>query len=208
MQGKFRFQSSEINSFLGFRLLLKARSEHLTRRGPRDSQRNTTRTKGRLKPDYNDSKTRLELFQRSREERQLSPLPQGLFGLSLPNISHQVLTKGLTITFFVEIMTFRGFPVGHFFSSNLHVSLPEAMEWCTSPGKSLASLFEDKASCDVTFLVADKEYRAHRLIFAAHSPVFKAMFYGNFAGHVAVGNFFLTLRREQARGQQAVPSHC
>ncbi|KAI3898085.1 hypothetical protein MKW92_041879, partial [Papaver armeniacum] len=44
--------------------------------------------------------------------------------------------------------------------------------------QNLKGLLKSEIGSDVTFQVADEEFRAHKLILAARSPVFKAMFFG------------------------------
>ncbi|RZC73488.1 hypothetical protein C5167_048968 [Papaver somniferum] len=44
--------------------------------------------------------------------------------------------------------------------------------------QKLKGLLKSEIGSDITFQVADEEFRAHKSILAARSPVFKAMFYG------------------------------
>ncbi|PIN07934.1 Speckle-type POZ protein SPOP [Handroanthus impetiginosus] len=45
-------------------------------------------------------------------------------------------------------------------------------------GESLQHLLDDELGCDVTFQVGEESFRAHKLILAARSPVFRAQFFG------------------------------
>ncbi|CAA7029000.1 unnamed protein product [Microthlaspi erraticum] len=45
-------------------------------------------------------------------------------------------------------------------------------------GQGLKELLDSELGCDVAFQVGDETYRAHKLILAARSPVFRAQFYG------------------------------
>lgn len=45
-------------------------------------------------------------------------------------------------------------------------------------GESLKSLLETETGCDIVFRVGDETFKAHKLILAARSPVFKAQFFG------------------------------
>ncbi|CAH8361372.1 unnamed protein product [Eruca vesicaria subsp. sativa] len=45
-------------------------------------------------------------------------------------------------------------------------------------GQGLKDLLDSEVGCDVAFQVGDETYKAHKLILAAHSPVFRAQFYG------------------------------
>lgn len=45
-------------------------------------------------------------------------------------------------------------------------------------GQSLKDLLESEVGCDITFQVADETFKAHKLILAARSPVFRAQFFG------------------------------
>ena len=45
-------------------------------------------------------------------------------------------------------------------------------------GQNLKALFESEVGCDIIFQVGDETFKAHKLILAARSPVFRAQFYG------------------------------
>ncbi|KAA8539494.1 hypothetical protein F0562_026186 [Nyssa sinensis] len=45
-------------------------------------------------------------------------------------------------------------------------------------GQSLTDLLESEVGCDIVFQVGDETFKAHKLILAARSPVFRAQFYG------------------------------
>lgn len=45
-------------------------------------------------------------------------------------------------------------------------------------GQDLKSLLDSEAGCDIVFHVGDETFKAHKLILAARSPVFRAQFYG------------------------------
>ncbi|KAL3521134.1 hypothetical protein ACH5RR_019283 [Cinchona calisaya] len=45
-------------------------------------------------------------------------------------------------------------------------------------GKNLKYLLESEVGCDITFHVGDEAFKAHKLILAARSPVFRAQFFG------------------------------
>ncbi|XP_076961083.1 BTB/POZ and MATH domain-containing protein 3-like [Bidens hawaiensis] len=45
-------------------------------------------------------------------------------------------------------------------------------------GESLRSLLETETGCDIVFRVGDETFKAHKLILAARSPVFRAQFFG------------------------------
>uniref|UniRef100_A0A5B7AQ11 Putative BTB/POZ and MATH domain-containing protein 3 isoform X1 n=1 Tax=Davidia involucrata TaxID=16924 RepID=A0A5B7AQ11_DAVIN len=45
-------------------------------------------------------------------------------------------------------------------------------------GQSLKDLLESEVGCDIVFQVGDETFKAHKLILAARSPVFRAQFYG------------------------------
>ncbi|WCJ19671.1 BTB/POZ and MATH domain-containing protein 3 [Euphorbia peplus] len=45
-------------------------------------------------------------------------------------------------------------------------------------GVSLRDLLESEVGCDIVFKVGDEAFRAHKLILAARSPVFRAQFFG------------------------------
>ncbi|XP_065870866.1 BTB/POZ and MATH domain-containing protein 3 [Euphorbia lathyris] len=45
-------------------------------------------------------------------------------------------------------------------------------------GHSLRDLLESEVGCDIVFQVGDEAFRAHKLILAARSPVFRAQFFG------------------------------
>ncbi|EYU19944.1 hypothetical protein MIMGU_mgv1a007421mg [Erythranthe guttata] len=45
-------------------------------------------------------------------------------------------------------------------------------------GQSLKYLLDSETGCDITFQVGEESFRAHKLILAARSPVFRAQFFG------------------------------
>ncbi|RID69972.1 hypothetical protein BRARA_C02029 [Brassica rapa] len=45
-------------------------------------------------------------------------------------------------------------------------------------GQGLKDLIDSEVGCDIAFQVGDETYKAHKLILAARSPVFRAQFYG------------------------------
>lgn len=45
-------------------------------------------------------------------------------------------------------------------------------------GQGLKDLLESEIGCDIVFEVGDETFKAHKLILAARSPVFRAQFYG------------------------------
>ncbi|KAL0711032.1 hypothetical protein Bca4012_018010 [Brassica carinata] len=45
-------------------------------------------------------------------------------------------------------------------------------------GQGLKDLLDSEVGCDIAFQVGDETYKAHKLILAARSPVFRAQFYG------------------------------
>lgn len=45
-------------------------------------------------------------------------------------------------------------------------------------GKNLKYLMDSETGCDITFHVGDETFKAHKLILAARSPVFRAQFFG------------------------------
>lgn len=45
-------------------------------------------------------------------------------------------------------------------------------------GQGLKDLLESEVGCDVVFQVGDETFKAHKLILAARSPVFRAQFFG------------------------------
>ncbi|VFQ90670.1 unnamed protein product [Cuscuta campestris] len=45
-------------------------------------------------------------------------------------------------------------------------------------GQSLKYLLESEVGCDIVFHIGDETFKAHKLILAARSPVFKAQFFG------------------------------
>lgn len=45
-------------------------------------------------------------------------------------------------------------------------------------GQGLRELLESEVGCDIVFQVGDENFRAHKLILAARSPVFRAQFFG------------------------------
>ncbi|KAG2309351.1 hypothetical protein Bca52824_029099 [Brassica carinata] len=53
-------------------------------------------------------------------------------------------------------------------------------------GQGLKDLLDSELGCDITFRVGDETYKAHKLILAARSPVFRAQFYGP-VGNNSVG---------------------
>ncbi|GER34946.1 BTB/POZ and MATH domain-containing protein 3 [Striga asiatica] len=55
----------------------------------------------------------------------------------------------------------------------LSVSVPPS-----DMGQSLKHLLESEIGCDVTFRLGEESFKAHKLILAARSPVFKAQFFG------------------------------
>lgn len=69
------------------------------------------------------------------------------------------------------------------------------MEWGTDPSKSFGKLLEDANTCDVVFQVGGQQVGAHKLVFAAHSPVFKAMFFGKFVGTFLVFHSLTRFRK-------------
>ena len=44
-------------------------------------------------------------------------------------------------------------------------------------GQQFGELLEDVENVDVTFDVSGEKFHAHRVVLAAHSPVFKSMFF-------------------------------
>lgn len=48
----------------------------------------------------------------------------------------------------------------------------------TDMGQSLKDLLESEVGCDIVFQVGDETFKAHKLILAARSPVFRAQFFG------------------------------
>lgn len=48
----------------------------------------------------------------------------------------------------------------------------------SSMGQDLKSLLESEVGCDVVFEVGDEKFKAHKLVLASRSPVFRAQFYG------------------------------
>ncbi|KAF3558020.1 hypothetical protein F2Q69_00017675 [Brassica cretica] len=53
-------------------------------------------------------------------------------------------------------------------------------------GQGLKDLLDSELGCDITARVGDETYKAHKLILAARSPVFRAQFYGP-VGNNSVG---------------------
>ncbi|RID67326.1 hypothetical protein BRARA_D02412 [Brassica rapa] len=53
-------------------------------------------------------------------------------------------------------------------------------------GQGLKDLLDSELGCDIAFQVGDETYKAHKLILAARSPVFRAQFYGP-VGNNSVG---------------------
>ena len=45
-------------------------------------------------------------------------------------------------------------------------------------GQNLKYLLESEVGCDIVFQVGDETFKAHKMILAARSPVFRAQFYG------------------------------
>ncbi|KAJ8428805.1 hypothetical protein Cgig2_028010 [Carnegiea gigantea] len=45
-------------------------------------------------------------------------------------------------------------------------------------GKSFKELLDNEIGCDVVFAVGDERFKAHKLVLAARSPVFRAQFFG------------------------------
>lgn len=45
-------------------------------------------------------------------------------------------------------------------------------------GRDFKSLFESQVGCDMVFKVKSESFKAHKLILAARSPVFRAQFFG------------------------------
>lgn len=45
-------------------------------------------------------------------------------------------------------------------------------------GQGLKAFLDSGAGCDIVFQVGDEQFKAHKLILAARSPVFKAQFFG------------------------------
>ncbi|KAK3422520.1 hypothetical protein EUGRSUZ_G02967 [Eucalyptus grandis] len=45
-------------------------------------------------------------------------------------------------------------------------------------GQCLKALLDSEVGCDIAFVVGDETFRAHKLILAARSPVFRAQFFG------------------------------
>ena len=45
-------------------------------------------------------------------------------------------------------------------------------------GQNLKALLESEVGCDIIFQVGDETFKAHKLILAARSPVFRAQFFG------------------------------
>lgn len=45
-------------------------------------------------------------------------------------------------------------------------------------GRDFKDLFESQVGCDIVFKVKSESFRAHKLILAARSPVFRAQFFG------------------------------
>lgn len=45
-------------------------------------------------------------------------------------------------------------------------------------GQGLKDLLDSEVGCDIAFQVGDETYKAHKLILAARSPVFRAQFFG------------------------------
>lgn len=45
-------------------------------------------------------------------------------------------------------------------------------------GQGLKGLLESEIGCDIAFKVGDETFKAHKLVLAARSPVFRAQFFG------------------------------
>lgn len=45
-------------------------------------------------------------------------------------------------------------------------------------GQGLKDLLEAEIGCDIVFQVGDETFKAHKLVLAARSPVFRAQFFG------------------------------
>jgi len=45
-------------------------------------------------------------------------------------------------------------------------------------GKSFKELLDNEIGCDIVFAVGDERFKAHKLVLAARSPVFRAQFFG------------------------------
>lgn len=45
-------------------------------------------------------------------------------------------------------------------------------------GQNLKYLLDSEVGCDITFHVGEETFKAHKLILAARSPVFRAQFFG------------------------------
>lgn len=45
-------------------------------------------------------------------------------------------------------------------------------------GQNLKYLLESETGCDIVFRIGDETFKAHKLILAARSPVFRAQFFG------------------------------
>lgn len=45
-------------------------------------------------------------------------------------------------------------------------------------GQDLKELLESEVGCDIVFKVGNESFKAHKLILAARSPVFRAQFFG------------------------------
>lgn len=69
--------------------------------------------------------------------------------------------------------------------------MPSGSRCRTEPKKSFASLLGDTSTADVCFKARSAVFAAHKVFFAAHSPVFKVMFFGRF-----VGTFWLASSRQ------------
>lgn len=50
-------------------------------------------------------------------------------------------------------------------------------------GQSMKCLLESEIGCDIVFEVGDETFKAHKLVLAARSPVFRAQFFGLVGNH-------------------------
>ena len=49
---------------------------------------------------------------------------------------------------------------------------------CSNMGRHFKDLLESEVGCDIVFKVGNESFKAHKLILAARSPVFRAQFLG------------------------------